>query len=334
MRAPFQGSVKGAARSIPRINQQQESSMTHRPRRPHSALAKALSARWLKSLDLRNQRGQSLVEFAFVSVMLLLLTATVIDFGRLFYTQITVENAARAGVLVAAKAPKSYSSVTCPSGPVPTTNRIGCAIAKSAIQANPADVTVDVHCEDLTFPGPVTVACPADPAPATRSRVTITTRFGFLMPVLTAFLGSSIPITASVTADQEALPPAATFIPTSPPGPTPTPTPAPTPTPTPGPTPTPTATPTPTPTPVPCVPGVSAPMPDLVEGKTPGSTETVAEARDEWLTAGFNPAYFTPNSGSNNKTVTNVTVDGPPPVAPDPGACYPISTTHVTVAHS
>src|SRR5450759_2780437 len=95
-----------------------ESAMTHRPRRPHSALSTGLRRARLGSIGLRDTRGQSLVEFAFVAGMLLLLTATVIDFGRLFYTQITVENAARAGVLVAAKAPKSYSSVTCPSGPV------------------------------------------------------------------------------------------------------------------------------------------------------------------------------------------------------------------------
>ena len=75
-------------------------------------------------------------------------------------------------------------------------------------------------------------------------------------------------------------------------------------------------------------------MPNLVEGKTPGSSETVDEARDEWLTAGFNPDYITPKAGNPTKTVTNVTVDGPPPVAPNPGACYPISTTHVTLEHS
>lgn len=314
--------------------------MTHRPRRPHSALSTGLRRARLGSIGLRDTRGQSLVEFAFVAVILLLLTATVIDFGRLFYTQITVENAARAGVLVAAKAPKSYSSVTCPSGPVPSTNRIGCAIAKSAIQADPADITVDVHCEDRTYPNPINMACSTDPTAAVRSRVTITTRFGFLMPVLTALLGHSIPITASVTADQESLPPAATFIPTSPPAPTPTPTPVPTPTPTPAPTatptptPAPTPTPTPTPTPVPCVPGVTAPMPDLKEGKTPGSSETVDEARGEWQTAGFNPNYITPNNGSTDKTVTQVTVDGPPPVAPVAGSCYPISTTHVTLEHT
>ncbi len=62
----------------------------------------------------QHSRGQALVELAVVSVVLLLLLATVIDFGRLFYTQITVENSARAGALVAARAPDSYTG-DCPN---------------------------------------------------------------------------------------------------------------------------------------------------------------------------------------------------------------------------
>ena len=54
-------------------------------------------------------RGQALVEMALVSVVLLLLLATVIDFGRLFYAQVSSENTARAGVIVASRAPSSYT---------------------------------------------------------------------------------------------------------------------------------------------------------------------------------------------------------------------------------
>ena len=38
-------------------------------------------------------------------------------------------------------------------------------------------------------------------------------------------------------------------------------------------------------------------MPDLVVGETPGSSETVSEARLEWQTAGFRPNNFTPQNG-------------------------------------
>lgn len=67
-------------------------------------------------------------------------------------------------------------------------------------------------------------------------------------------------------------------------------------------------------------------MPNLVEGATAGSPETVAEARQEWQTAGFNPARFTPGSGSTNKTVLTQTTT--------PGQCYDVATASVTVAHS
>ena len=44
--------------------------------------------------DRRRIRGQSVVEFALVLPILLLLLAATIDFGRLFYTYVAVDNAA------------------------------------------------------------------------------------------------------------------------------------------------------------------------------------------------------------------------------------------------
>ena len=263
-------------------------------------------------------RGQALVEMALVSVALLLILSSVLDFGRIFYTQITVENAARAGALVAARAPNSYTGA-CPAG-APTTNRIGCAIAAesrgSGVTVQASEVTVS--CE--TTAGTAVNPCPATPQPGQRSRVAITKPFGFLMPILSIMFGSSLDVSASVAADQESLPAAATFIPG------PSSTPAPTPTPPPTPSASPTAVPTPTPTPAPCLTGF-APMPDLVVGVTPGSTETVSEARAEWVLAGFDNNKFNPSNGSTNKTVT-----GQGPLVA--GQCYSIITTTVTVTHT
>jgi Flp pilus assembly protein TadG len=268
--------------------------------------------------------------------MLLVLGAAV-DFGRMFYTQITVENAARAGALAAAKSPNSFSGAACPGNvPVPAGNRIGCAIAaesrSSGVQVAPSQVTV--ACEDTASP-PNAVGCSADPETGTRTRVTVQVPFNFVMPLLTAFLGSSVTVTGTATSDQEFLPPDATLVPSSSPI-TPTPTPAPTPTPTPTPTPDPSATatptPTPAPTPAPCVVGVSAPMPDLVIGKTPGSSETVDEARAEWDTAGFRLTLLFPTNGQNNKTVTGaIDLATNQPVIV--GACYPLTTTTVNLTY-
>lgn len=67
-------------------------------------------------------------------------------------------------------------------------------------------------------------------------------------------------------------------------------------------------------------------MPDLVEGATDGSSETVGEAREEWLTAGFDPNLFSPANGSTNKTVLTQTTT--------PGACYAVASATVTVTHT
>ena len=45
----------------------------------------------------KNHKGQALVEFAFVLPFLLLLMVAIIDFGILFYTQMTITNAAWEG---------------------------------------------------------------------------------------------------------------------------------------------------------------------------------------------------------------------------------------------
>ena len=50
-------------------------------------------------------RGQSVVEFALVLPILLLLLAATIDFGRLFYAYVAVENAAKEGALYGARSP-------------------------------------------------------------------------------------------------------------------------------------------------------------------------------------------------------------------------------------
>jgi len=66
-------------------------------------------------------------------------------------------------------------------------------------------------------------------------------------------------------------------------------------------------------------------MPDLVVGVTPGSTETVTQARAEWLTAGFAPAKFNPSNGVGNKIVLTQSTTV--------GICYATGTTTVTVTY-
>ena len=53
----------------------------------------------------RVPRGQSLVEFAIVVPLMLLLLAAAIDLGRLFYAYVAVENAAKEGAFFGARSP-------------------------------------------------------------------------------------------------------------------------------------------------------------------------------------------------------------------------------------
>jgi len=53
----------------------------------------------------RNERGSSLVEAAFVSMILILLMAGVADMGRAFYTYIAITNAAQEGARYASHFP-------------------------------------------------------------------------------------------------------------------------------------------------------------------------------------------------------------------------------------
>lgn len=51
----------------------------------------------MKKLLLKSEKGQALVEFALVLPLLLALLCAIIDFGWLYYNQITLNNAAREG---------------------------------------------------------------------------------------------------------------------------------------------------------------------------------------------------------------------------------------------
>jgi Flp pilus assembly protein TadG len=188
-------------------------------------------------------RAQALVEFALILPIFLLLALAAIDLGRIFYSQITVTNAARAGAVEASYHPTSFASGSACSA----SNRIMCAAIKEAtggfVTVGTADVAV------VCSP-----SCATGATPANRVTVTITGHFTLVTPLLAFFTGgSNITLQSVAISDIVTTPGPAGVAPTPTPTPTPTPMPVPTPTPTlaPGATPTPTPVPTPTPTPVP-----------------------------------------------------------------------------------
>jgi Flp pilus assembly protein TadG len=289
---------------------------------------RTLLHRYRRHVD-RASQGQALAEFALIAVVLLLLFGTALDLGRVFYADITIENAARAGALQASRTPDSFKKTGCDYA----TNKIGCATINesrgSFVTIAPADI--DSQCENLAG---TTVACKDEPQPATRSRVTVSTRFDLLTPILAVFFGGqTIDMSATVASDQEALPDAATALST--PIPTPTGTVGPTATATAtatatstataGPTATASSGPTAVPTQTPnlnCTPETVAP--NLVVGLAGGS-ETVSQARTEWFTgAGFTGTFF-PTSGQNRKIVTAQWANASKTIPLVAGACYPLT---------
>jgi Flp pilus assembly protein TadG len=269
-------------------------------------------------------KGQALAEFTLVVVIMLVIFATVLDLGRAFYAHITVENAARAGALQAAKTPDSFSTGVCNY----ISNKIGCAVQNESrgSMVTIAGNQVSATCETT---GGAAVGCTPQPVSGIRSRVTVSSTFNLLTPILSVFFGGqSVGLQATVAADQEFLPtvanntaPAATA--TVPP--TATPSPAPTGTSTPAPT----ATASPAPTP--SCPSGQAIAPSLVVGLAGGS-ETVGEARTEWQVTGFSGA-FSPASGSRNKLVTAQWANAAKTTPLVQGLCYPL-TQAVWIDHS
>ena len=83
---------------------------------------RTLLQRYRRHVD-RASHGQALAEFALIAVVLLMIFGTALDLGRVFYADITIENAARAGALQAAKTPNSFQNAGCDYA----TNKIGCA---------------------------------------------------------------------------------------------------------------------------------------------------------------------------------------------------------------
>lgn len=155
----------------------------------------------------RRSRGQSLVEFALILPVFLVFLAAALDLGRVFYANITLNNAAREGAFQAAITPALYvENQPCNQ----TTNRVVCRIQNettgSMIAIAPTDI--DMTC---SIPG-----C----GEAAGSLVTVEVRgkFRLITPLLSViFGGQDLKLTSSAVAQIEYLPDPNTATP--PPGP-------------------------------------------------------------------------------------------------------------------
>jgi PKD repeat protein len=145
-------------------------------------------------------RGQSLVEFALILPVFFTLTAAAIDLGRVYYSSITVNDAAREGVLEAAKNPGSYIANTDCTAANKLDNRVMCRTLNEArggfVTVSPADVALSCT---LVTPGPCP---PATPVFGDTISVKVTGRFTLVTPLIGSFFGGQT-ITFSSTASAQ-----------------------------------------------------------------------------------------------------------------------------------
>ena len=132
----------------------------------------------------RGGRGQSLVEFALVLPILLLMLMGIVDAGRLIYTYNTVSNAARQGARIAIVNQSTTGTNTCDTASA-TAYPIGCAVVSGvALNIDPTkDVDVQYHdATDTTPCNPIAIGCIAV--------VKVTGTYQPLTPVIGQIIGT------------------------------------------------------------------------------------------------------------------------------------------------
>lgn len=120
----------------------------------------------------RSQRGSAAIELAVVSPLLLLLIIGVLDYGRAFYTSITVANAARAGAEYGAE------------GPVQSANIAGMMDFAQGDGQDAGTLTLSArrYCECAGTAAACTTACAGGAAPDVFVEVTATKALSMLLP--------------------------------------------------------------------------------------------------------------------------------------------------------
>jgi hypothetical protein len=200
-------------------------------------------------------RGQSLVEFALVLPVMLLLVLFGIDFGRVFLGWVELNNVVREAANYAAENPTAWNTVN----PNPAVQQQYVTLVQN--EAASINCTLPSSVPAPVFEGGTN----GDHAIGTPVYVRIPCSFAFITPVIGNLFGGSLPVAASASYPSRSgmIPniPAASVTPMPSPSPSPSPTPmftdAPTlppggtPTPTPSMTDAPTLPPSPTPTPTP-----------------------------------------------------------------------------------
>ena len=137
----------------------------------------------------RRDRGQSLVEFALVLPLFLLIIFGIVDAGRLIYTYNTVANSARDGARVAIVNQSTSGTNTCDTTAA-TAWSVGCSLASGiGLGLQGADVVVQ-------YRNPTDTAACATPIIGCIASVAVTGTYRPLTPVIGQLIGD-VPVTST-----------------------------------------------------------------------------------------------------------------------------------------
>jgi Flp pilus assembly protein TadG len=147
--------------------------------------------------DVKRPRGQSIAEFAIILPVLLLLAAAAIDLGRLFYSYLAVENAAKEGALFGARKPLCDDELACP-GPGQSVAWAVENEAKTLLkQGANSLLATQVTCLDTAGSQ---VPNLQDCQDGYKYIVTVSYQFPLITPIISSIVGNSLTLSSTSTA--------------------------------------------------------------------------------------------------------------------------------------
>jgi Flp pilus assembly protein TadG len=136
------------------------------------------------------EHGQSLVELAVILVFLLILLAGIIDLGRMIFTYLTMRDAVQEGA--------AYASIVYGLEDDGLTDPVDIcpAIQARVINNLPLNQSFDPPVIDVSGSECLlyTTACSGDVV-----TISVSTDFDLTMPIISTFVGTTVPLTASIT---------------------------------------------------------------------------------------------------------------------------------------
>jgi len=162
--------------------------MSEDPRAPSRAARSTNLSR--RARTSRGQHAQALVEFALILPVFLFLLVMAIDFGRLFYTYIQINNAAREGANFGQGAPTDTVGMTA---------RVEQEVNVQA-QRGEGAVTVTASCANTVGASIACAAATGGAGPGNTVTVNVHQPFTFLTPLMNDFFGGSLGMDVSATA--------------------------------------------------------------------------------------------------------------------------------------